>query len=207
MPAAAGAIGGGLLGGIGAGLNQSAANKGPQALYPGLQTQATSGLSSAAAPAFTQLLSLIKTGNPVSTQGVDQAATATHNLQQSQSLAMLREQFGASGLSNSSPAAIGTSNFLANDNANFQSMLAQLNYQSATDAANRSSQATEYGLSALMGPAFTDIGPQGSVAGAVLGGIGQGASAGASAGSGVSNQLQMLSLIKMLQSGGSIGPT
>ena len=205
MPGAAGAIGGGILGGISSGLNQSAANKGPQALYPGLQSQATSGLSSTAAPAFTQLLSLIKSGNPVSTQGVDQSLSATHNLQQSQSLAILREQFGASGLSNSSPAAVGTSNFLANDNANFLSTLAQINYQSANDAANRQSQATEYGLSALFNPAFTDIGPKGSVGGAVLGGIGQGASAGASMGTGISNQLQMISLIKMLQQGGQIG--
>jgi hypothetical protein len=206
MPAAAGLGIGAALGGIGGALNQQAANKGPQALYPGLQGQGTADLSSIAAPSFTSLMSLIKTGNPVSTQGVDQAATATHNLQQSQSLAKLRESFGASGMSNSSPAAVGIGNFLAQDDASFQSMLAQLNYQSATDAANRQQAATNFGISSFLPPAFTDVGPKGSVGGAFLGGAGAGASGGAATASSISSSLSMLALLKQLGLGGGTSP-
>ncbi|SRR6266478_106564 len=176
MPPAALLIGGLAAGAIGSGFSQSAANKGPRPLFPGLQGQGVSGLSGVAGPGFSQLLSLMKTGNPVATQEMEQGLSATQALRQKQGTAQIRERFGVSGLSSSSPAAVGESNFLAESNADFLNTIAQLRYQSATDAANRELAATEFGLNAFLGPAFTDVGPKGSVTGAVLGSAGEGLS-------------------------------
>lgn len=175
----------------GAALSQVAANKGPRALFPGLQQQATGGLSSVAGPGFEQLLSLMKTGNPVATSDWEQSLSKVNALQTQKGTAQLRERFGASGLSFSSPAAVGEADYLTNQNANFMELLSRLRYQSATDAANRELASTEFGLSSLFGPAFTEIGPKGSVLGAVLGQGGQG--------------LQQLALLKALGFGGSGG--
>jgi hypothetical protein len=157
------------MGMLAAGLNQSAANKGVRPVNPGLYGTATKGLSGVAGSGFDQLLSMMKTGNPVDTQGMEQGLQATNTLQTNEGVAMLKEQFGASGLSKSSPAAVGEGNFLANQNANFLQTIANLRYQSATDATNREMMATQFGLSNLFGPAFQMQGPKGSVAGAVLG--------------------------------------
>ena len=173
---------------IGSGLSQRAANKGPRALFPGLQGTAMTGLNKVAGPGFDQLLSLIQTGNPVSTQESEQALAGVNKLQTQKGTAQLRERFGASGLSFSSPAAVGEADYLANQNANFMQLLANLRYQSATDAANREMMATEFGLSSLFGPAFTEVGPKGSVVGAVLGSAGGG--------------LQQLALLQALGFGG-----
>lgn len=176
MPPAAllGVMAGGMLAGaVGSGLNQAAANKGVRPVNPGLYNTATSGLSGVAGPGFSQLLSLMKTGNPVDTQGMEQGLQATQAITQKQGVAAIRERFGASGGSFSSPAAIGEGNFLASSNADFLQTIANLRYQSATDATNRELQATEFGLSSLFGPAFQMQGPKGSVAGAVLGSAGQ----------------------------------
>jgi hypothetical protein len=157
------------MGMIAAGLNQSAANKGVRPVNPGLNKTATEGLGGAAGPGFMQLLSMMKTGNPVDTQGMEQGLQATNKLQTQQGLAGIRERFGASGLSASSPAAIGEGNFIANQNADFLNTIANLRYRSATDATNREMMATEFALSSLFGPAFQMQGPKGSVPGAVLG--------------------------------------
>jgi hypothetical protein len=159
------------LGALTAGLNQSAANKGVRPVNPELNTKARGGLSGIADPAFLSLLSLMKTGNPVATQGMEEGLQATNKIQTQQGTAQIRERFGSMGLSSSSPAAIGESNFLANQTASFMQTLANLRYQSATDAANREMMATEFGLSSLFGPAFMEQGPKGSVAGAALGSV------------------------------------
>jgi hypothetical protein len=157
------------LGAIAAGLNQSAANKGVRPVNPGLNQAATSGLTSVAGPGFAQLLSLMQTGNPVDTSGMEAGLQANKNITDKSNLAMIKEQFGASGLGSSSPAAVGTSNYLSSSNASFLQTIANLRYQSATDATNREVASTEFGLSSLFGPAFMEQGPKGSVAGAVLG--------------------------------------
>lgn len=166
------AVAGAVAGTASAGLNQAAANKGVRPVNPGLYSTATGGLTDLANPGFSQLLSLIKTGNPVDTQGMEQGLTATNKIRTQQGTAQIRERFGASGLSSSSPAAIGESNFLASTNADFLNTIAQLRYQSATDATNREMAATEFGLSSLFGPAFQMQGPKGSIAGAVAGSAG-----------------------------------
>lgn len=198
MPPIAAGVGGAIAGGIGAGLSQSAANKGPQPLIPGLNETAISGLKGLANPAFAQILSMISTGNPVDTSGMEAGLTATQNLQTAQNLAQIKEQFGSSGLSASSPAAVGTSNLLANTQANFMNTLASLRYQSASDATNRELSASEFGLSSLFGPAFTYKGPPGSVAGAVLGGASSGASSGLATGTSAVSMMQMLALLRAL---------
>lgn len=172
----------------GAGFAQSAANKNPRALFPGLQNTATAGLNKVAGPGFDQLLSLMQTGNPVATSDWEQSLSKVNALQTQKGTAQLRERFGASGLSFSSPAAVGEADYLTNQNANFMELLARMRYQSSTDAANRELASTEFGLSSLFGPAFTDIGPKGSVTGAVLGQGGQG--------------LQQIALLKALGFGG-----
>jgi hypothetical protein len=176
--------GGAIAGAVGSGLNQAAANKGVRPVNPGLYGSATSGLNSISGPGFSQLLSLMKTGNPVDTQGVEQGLQATKKLTDQSNLAMIKEQFGSGGLSASSSAAVGTSNYLANSDANFLQTIANLRYQSATDATNRELQATEFGLGSLFGPAFQMQGPKGSVAGAVLGSGG--------------DALQQIALLRML---------
>jgi hypothetical protein len=186
------AIAGGMAAkGVASGLNQKAANKGVRPVNPGLYDTATSGLGGIAGPGFSQLLSLMKTGNPVDTQGMEQGLQATNKIQTQQGTAQLRERFGASGLSFSSPAAIGEGNFLANVNADFLNTIAKLRYQSATDATNREMAATEFGLSSLLGPAFQMQGPKGSISGAVLGSVG--------------NDLTTLAMLKMLGFGSNSG--
>lgn len=180
------------MGMIAAGLNQSAANKGVRPVSPGLNQAATTGLGNIAGPGFMQLLSLMKTGNPVDTQGMEQGLQATNKIQTQQGTAQLRERFGASGLSSSSPAAIGEGNFLANVNADFLNTIAKLRYQSATDATNREMMATEFGLSSLFGPAFQFQGPKGSVAGAVLG-----------TGQNLVDQLMTLGMMQQMNFGGT----
>ena len=170
MPPAALLIGGLVAGGVGAGFSQAAANKGVRPVNPALYGPATKGLSSISGPGFEQLLSLMKTGNPVDTQGMEAGLQATNQLQLKQDTAQLRERFGASGLASSSPAAVGESNLLASNTANFLQTIANLRYQSASDAANRELAATEFGLNSLLGPAFQMQGPKGSIVGAVAGG-------------------------------------
>src|SRR5205809_1584246 len=176
MPPAALLVGGLVAGGIAGGLNQSAANKGVRPVNPGLYGTATSGLTGIAKPGFDQLLSLMKTGNPVDTSQLEQSLAANKALQTKQGVASIRERFGSSGLSMSSPAAVGESNYLEQVDANFLQTLADLRYKSATDATNRELAATEFGLSNLFGPAFQMQGPKGSVAGAVLGPASEGLS-------------------------------
>jgi len=183
--------GGAIAGAVGSGLNQAAANKGVRPVNPGLYGSATSGLSGIAGPGFSQLTSLMQTGNPVDTQGMEQGLQATQKLTDQSNLAMIKEQFGSSGLGASSSAAVGTSNYLANSDASFLQTIANLRYQSATDATNRELQATQFGLSSLFGPAFQMQGPQGSVAGAVLGSS--------------SDSLQQIALLRMLFPSGGGG--
>jgi hypothetical protein len=129
---------------------------------------------------------------------MEQSLNAVNQLQLKQNTAQLRERFGVGGLSFSSPAAVGESNLLAQNTADFMNTLAQLRYQSASDAANRELAATQFGVSSFLGPAFTDIGPKGSVIGAGL----------SSAGGGLTNLAQILpilSLLKQLGTGGGGG--
>jgi hypothetical protein len=194
MPPAAliGVMAGGMLAStVGSGLSQSAANAGVRPVNPGLYGSATSGLGNVSGPGFSQLLSLMKTGNPVDTSGMEQGLQSVKTQTDKSNLAILKEQFGSSGLSASSPAAVGTSNYLANSDANFLQTIANLRYQSATDATNREVAATQFGLSSLLGPAFQMQGPKGSVAGAVLGSGG--------------GDLQTLALLQMLGFGSGSG--
>ena len=192
MPPLALLAGGLAAGGIAGGFNQAAANKGVRPVNPGLYGTATKGLTGTAGPSFDQLLSLIKTGNPVDTQGMEQGLQATKRLTDQSNIAMLKEQFGAGGIGKSSSAAIGESNYLANSDANFLQAIANLRYQSATDATNRETMATEFALSSLFGPAFQMQGPKGSVIGAILG----------SGGGGSGGDLSTLAMLKMLGIGG-----
>jgi len=191
MPPAA-LLGVGLAAGVGGSIfNQVAANKGPRALFPGLQEQGVKGLGDVGGAGFAQLKSLIQTGNPVDTSQMEQSLQAINQLQLKQGTAQLRERFGVSGLSFSSPAAVGESNLLAENTAQFMQTLANLRYQSASDAANRELAATQFGISSFLGPAFTDIGPKGSVVGAALSSSGQGLGTAAQV-------LPMLALLKQL---------
>ena len=192
MPPAA-LLGIGLAAGVGGSIfSQVAANKAPRALFPGLQQQGISGLSDVGGAGFAQLKSLIQTGNPVDTSQLEQSLSAVNQLQLKQNTAQLRERFGVSGLSFSSPAAVGESNLLAQNTADFMNTLSQLRYQSASDAANRELAATQFGVSSFMGPAFTDIGPKGSVVGAALSSAGQGLTSAAQI-------LPILALLKQMQ--------
>ena len=183
------AIGGAVAGGVGGIMNQVAANKGPRPLFPGLQNQGTglvSGLGAAGGGALTGAIT-----NPGAlpnvNASVDPAFQALVNANKQftkQGAAGVREQFGASGLSNSSSAAIGLSNYYTQSNADFMNILAQYTLQAQEQAANRQLSASEFGVSSFLGPAFTDVGPKGSVVGAGL--------------SGLSGGIQQLALLKAM---------
>jgi hypothetical protein len=78
------------------------------------------------------------------------------------------------GLAMSSPAAIGEANFLEQTEANFMQILADYTRQAQEAAAQRRLAASQFGLQAFLGPAFTLQGPKGSVVGAGAGGVAQG---------------------------------
>ena len=193
-------IGAGIAAGaIGSGLSQAAANKGPQSLFPGLQSQALGILGGQNGQPGLGATALGQIGQTITNPGalpnvnasVDPAFQALYNANQSmqqQGLAQIREQFGASGLSASSPAAIGTSNYLTTQNAQFMNTLAQYTLQAQQLASQNQLQASEFAANAFLGPAFTEVGPKGSVLGAALGSA--------------SGGLQTLALLKSL---GSLG--
>lgn len=157
------------LGMISAGLNQSAANKGPRPLFSELQSQGLDLLKGFGTTGGASLTQFMQTGAPTDTSQVFNSLANVNRLQLQQSTAQLRERFGAQGLSSSSPAAVGESNLLAQNTADFMNILSQYTFQAQESARQRQLAATEFGLNAFLGPAFTDIGPKGSVAGAVLG--------------------------------------
>lgn len=171
----------GIAGAVGGGLSQAAANKGPRPLFPGLQQQGVSGVGKLGGQAFTSL------GNTITNPGalpdvnasVDPAFQALVNANKqltSEGAASVREASGVSGTSSGTAGAFALSDYYTQSNAQFMNVLAQYTLQAQEAAANRQLSASEAGLQAFLGPAFTDVGPKGSVAGAVLGGASQTAS-------------------------------
>jgi len=199
MPPAAGLAIGGVAGAIGGALNQSAANKGPRAVFSGLQNQALgpNALPATGAAGFSSLLQMITNPGklPDVNASVDpafQSLVAANKQMTAQGAAGVREQFGASGLSNSSAAGIGLSNYYTQSNANFMNILSQYTLQAQQQASQRQLGATEFGLQAFLGPAFTETGPKGSVIGAAIGG----GAGGAQAGGDMASQLAIINLLK-----------
>jgi len=167
---------------IGGMLAQSAANKGPRALFPGLQSEALSllgGKKGLGAASIGGLQSMITNPGalPDVSAAVDpafNALVAANKQFTQQGLANLKEQFGSQGLGASSPFAIGASNYITQSNADFMNILAQYTLQAQEQAANRQLAAETTGAQMFLGPAFTDVGPKGSVLGAGLGAAGGG---------------------------------
>jgi hypothetical protein len=199
MPPLAVLAGGAIAGGIGGALNQNAANKGPRAVFGGLQNQA---LGSGALPAvgnagFGSILQMISNPGklPDVSASVDPAFQSLVNAnkqQVAQGAAGIREQFGASGLSNSSSSALGLSNFYSQSQSNFMNILSQYTLQAQQMAESTQLSATEFGLQSFLGPAFTETGPKGSVFGSAL----SGAAGGAGAAGDLASQLQIINILK-----------
>jgi hypothetical protein len=171
------AIGGAVAGGVGSAMSQMAANKGPRPLFPGLQSQGTDILSSVGRTSAKALGGFITNPGalPDVSSSVNPAFQALYNANKQftqQGAANIRESFGSSGLSNSSAAGIGLSNYYTQSNADFMNILTNYTLQAQEAAANRQLSASEFGLSSFLGPAFTDVGPKGSVVGAGLSSFG-----------------------------------
>jgi hypothetical protein len=158
-------------------LNQSAANKGPQALFPQLQSLALGMVPGLGKQAGSTLTGLMQGQLPDVSSSVNPAFQSLLNAnkqQVAQGAAGIRESFGSSGLSNSSSAGLGLSNFYTQSQNNFMNILSQYTLQAQQQAANLQLGASQVGLSAFLNPAFTDVGPKGSVVGAGLGSLGGG---------------------------------
>jgi len=167
-----------MLGALGAGLSQSAANAGYRPVFPGLTSQGVSLVGGLGGAAGTSLTGLIT--NPGAMPNVSgtvnpafNALVSANQQMMSQGLANLKESYGASGVGTSgSPYSLGASNYLTQSNANFMNILAQYTLQTQQQAQQTQLAATGEGLNAFLGPAFTLQGPKGSVSGAALGSLG-----------------------------------
>lgn len=182
----------GIAGAVGSGLSQSAANKGPRPLFPGLQQQGVQAVGELGKSSTSALGGMIT--NPGALPDVNasvdpafQALVAANKQMTQEGAANIRESFGSKGMSNSSGAGIGLADYYSQSNAQFMNVLAQYTLQAQEAAANRQLSASEFGLQSFLGPAFTDVGPKGSVVGAVLGSASQTAS-----------QLSQIALLKSL---------
>lgn len=122
----------------------------PAALYPGLNQQALGMLGGLGTASGNTLTSIASGGGQQAFQQMAQALQQNFQLQQKQGLATIKEQFGAAGLSNSSPAAVGTGNYLASSSADFMNTLANLQLQSQ----QQSLQASEFGASSFLSSAM-----------------------------------------------------
>lgn len=174
MPPAALLAGGIVAGAVGSGLSQSAANKGARPVFPGLNQTGQNLVSMLGTSGANAIENTIKNPGalPDVSSAVNPAFQALYNANKQfvdQGRANLRERFGAKGLSMSSPAAIGESNYNTQSNADFMNILAQYTLQAQESAANRQLTAANIGLQSFLGPAFAMQGPKGSVVGAALG--------------------------------------
>lgn len=178
MPPLALLAGGAIVGAVGSGMSQAAANKGARPVFGGLNKQGVEGVSKLGANSFDFLNNMIKNPGwmPDTTGTSNPAFQALYNANKqmvSQGRANVAEKFGRMGLGTSSPGAIGAANFEEQSTADFMNVLAQYTLQAQEYASNRTLTAAEFGLQQFMGPAFTMQGPKGSVVGAVAGSAGQ----------------------------------
>jgi len=182
-------IGAGLSG-IGSMLGQSAANKGPQSMFPNqlqnflqMMGGGPGGTGFGNISANT-LSSMAATGDPTNVGPAWNAMVTANKQMTQQGLNNLMTQFAGGGARYSSGAMMAGNNYLTQSNNNFMNILAQYTMQAQESAANRMMQASNTGFGALQNIATMFTQPKGSVAGAGL------SSAGSS--------LQLISLLQQL---------
>lgn len=164
---------------VGGMFGQAAANKGPQPLNPGTNSQYLQNINSLAGTstpwrggpatgATGTLASMIKTGNPTN---VGPAFQAFYNQQQqgvTSGRNALLSSFGGGGARYSSTAQQAVGQYENQANLNFLQVLSQYTMQAQEAAAGRQLQASEFVTSQQQDAALAYKGPKGSVVGAGL---------------------------------------
>jgi hypothetical protein len=124
-----------------------------------MQQQAVGSLSGPTGIGSTsssQLGSEIQTGNPTNVGPAWDALVAANKRMTSEGAANIKESFGATGLSNSSNAMTGLTDYYTQSNSQFMNILSQYTMQAQESAAQRQLQATMFGQNEFTNAAFTD---------------------------------------------------
>jgi hypothetical protein len=172
---------------VGSLMNQRAANKGPQAVFPEQQGQYLQMLAPLASTGAGTLNEMARTGMPTDVGPAWEAMMTANKRQTQQGYDKLLGSFGQGGLRYSSASMTGASDYLTQSNANFLQILSNYTMQAQEAARARQMSASQFGVGSFGNAAMTMTGPKGSVAGAGMQGVG--------------GDLQTIALMQMLGMG------
>jgi hypothetical protein len=171
---------------IGGMLNQRAANKGPQPVFPGTQQSYLQNINALAGTPGTgpggvggtgatgTMGEMIRTGRPTDVGPAFQAFFEQQQRGVRQGRSSLLSSFGGAGARYSSTAMTAVDDYENQANLNFLQILSEYTRQAQEAAAGRSLQASEFALGQQSEAGLAFKGPKGSVTGAGLSSAGSG---------------------------------
>lgn len=161
---------------IGSTMQAKASNKGPQALFPWLQSEYTGLVGGLGAESAGTMSEMIKTGMPTDVGPAFEALVASKKRFQDEGRENIAEMFGASGQRYGTPLMHQLGNYESQVSADFMSILAQYTQQAQEAARSRQLMASQFGLESLGSPALAFSAPTGSTVGTAFSSLGSGLS-------------------------------